>query len=527
MKGKLKIEIGRDSMSVSACVLPEGDTEITMSYVREELAMRGVKAGIREVAINELVNGGIPRKMYIVAKGVPAKRGIDGYYEFLFDKDAKETKPRIREDGSVDYSPNIVTVEKGQKVAVYHPPVEGSFGYTVFDSVVAPPPAKEANRISLKKVERIGNEFFAMNDGRISYRMKTLEVRDCLVVEGDAGYATGMIDFVGDVIVKGDVKDGVVMNINGSLQVKGEIDAANIKVGKNLVVYGGIHGKQKAEIEVGGTLTASFIENAVIRAKGDIVAGHLINATVISRNSISVEGEDGQIIGGVIEADECISAMQVGNETGVRTELKIASTDIWSREYARIVVKGKMFSETNVEINGMKMRDCRIENKELHLTGEGLKAFDIGSYRYNDIEEKLARTEESVKEENPMVLVVDDDPVFLKTQYAYLINNYRVAVVNSAVDALAFIKNKRPDLILLDYLMPNMNGGQLLEKIRELPPEEGRDVPVFFLTSVTDKKIIVECLRLYPQGYLIKPLSKDELLKIVGDFFDKIQSETA
>lgn len=533
MRGKLKIEIGRDSMSASACVFPEGDTEITMTLVREELAMRGVKAGIDEKAIQELVNRGIQKKVYVIAKGHPAKRGRDGYYEFLFDKDVKENIPRIREDGSVDYSPNITMVEKGDKVAIYHPPVEGSFGYTIFDSVVAPAPSKEAERISLVKVERRGNEFFATTSGKVSFKMKRLEVRDCLVIMGDAGYATGMIDFNGDVQVQGDIKDGVVMNIEGTLEVTGEIDAAQIKVGKNLIVRGGIHGKQKASIEVGGTVTANFIEGAYITAKGDVVAGHVITARVVSRNNVSVEGENGSILGGEIEADECISAMRIGNETGVRTELKIRSSDIWSKEYARIVVKDKMFPETNVEINGTSMRDCQLENGELHLTGKGLETFEIGTYQYDDIEEKLKAAEEAEKagqekpKEKPMILVVDDDPVFLKTQYTYLADEYRVAVVNSATDALAFIRKKCPDLILLDYMMPKMNGGQLLEKIRALSPEEGKDVPVFFLTSVTDKKVIVQCLSLYPQGYLIKPLSREELLKIVGDFFVKIQGETA
>lgn len=533
MRGKLKIEISRDSMSASACVMPEGNMEITVPLIREELEKHGIKAGIDERAVQELGNHGILKKVYVLAKGVPAKRGRDGYYEFLFDKDAKENVPRIRKDGSVDYSPNITIVEKGDKVAIYHPPVEGSLGYTIFDSVVAPTPSKDAERISLVKVEQRENEFFAMTSGRVSFKMKKLEVTDCFVLNGDAGYATGMLNFNGDVRVLGDIKDGVVMNIDGSLEVTGEIDAAQIKVGKNLIVHGGIHGKQKAEIEVGGTVTANFIEGAKVNAKGDVVAGHVINAKIISRNNVSVEGENGSIIGGEIEADECISAVRIGNETGVRTELKIRSSDIWSREYARIVVEDRMFPETNVQINGIRMRDCQLENGELHLTGKVLKAFEIGTYQYDDIEEKLKEAEELEKaeqqkqKEKPMILVVDDDPVFLKTQYTYLAEEYLVAVVNSATDALAFIKKKCPDLILLDYMMPKMNGGELLEKIRALSPEEGKDVPVFFLTSVTDKRVIVQCLSLYPQGYLIKPLSKEELLKIIGDFFAKVQGETA
>ena len=534
MRGRLKIELGRDSMVVAASVFPGEETEITRTSVMAELAMRGIRAGIDENAISELVNRGVQKKVYIIARGVPAKRGRDGYYEFLFDKDAKETVPRIREDGTVDYSPNITMVEKGEKIAVYHPPVEGSFGYTVFDSVVAPPPAKEAERISLVKVERVGNDFVAMTKGRVSFNAKTLEVKDTMIIQGNAGYATGMIDFNGDVRVFGDVKEGVVMNVRGSLEVMGEIDAATLKVGKHLVCHGGIHGKKKAQIEVGGTVTANFIEGATVRARGDVVAGHVINANIVSRSSVSIDATDGcSVLGGVIEADECISVVRVGNETGVRTELKIVSTDIWSREYARVVVKDKVFPETIVEINGVKMPDCRIESGELHVTEKGIERFDIGTYKYADIEEKLKEAEGAKAEtaekpkELPMVLLVDDDPLFLKTQYAYLAGEYQVAIVSSAADALTFIQKRVPDVILLDYMMPQMNGGELLEKIRALPPEQGRDIPAFFLTSVTDKRVIVQCLKLYPQGYLIKPLKKEELLKILNEFFAKGQGQPA
>ncbi len=526
MRGRLKIEIRRDSMAVTASVFPGEETDITRLLVMNELALRGIKAGIDESVINELVNRGIHKKVYVIARGVPAKRGRDGYYEFLFDRNVKETTPRIREDGSVDYSPNIINVEKGQKVAVYHPPVEGTYGYTVFDSVVAPPPAKEAEKLELVNVERVENDLLAASRGRVSVKGKRLEVTDAMEIQGDAGYATGMIRFNGDVYVWGDIKDGVEMNIGGSLEVKGEIGAARLKVGKYLICHGGIYGKKKAVIEAGGTITANFIENARIETRGDVIAGHVTNAEIISGSSVNIESEDGAILGGRIRAAECISAAYIGNSTGVHTQLEIAGTDIWSREYARIVVKKKMYGETDVEINGISMKENGMERGELHVNGAGIQRFDIGTYKYADIEKKLEEKEQNERKlanqaKKPFVLLVDDDPLFLKTQYAYLAADYQVAIMSSADDALAFMKKKIPDVILLDYMMPKMNGGQLLEQIRALPPEQGRDVPVFFLTSVTDKRIIVQCLSLYPQGYLIKPLKKEELLKILDGFFGK------
>ena len=116
---------------------------------------------------------------------------------------------------------------------------------------------------------------------------------------------------------------------------------------------------------------------------------------------------------------------------------------------------------------------------------------------------------------------MDDDPVILKTEYAYLSRDYQVVAVSSARDALLFLNKKLPDLILLDYLMPKMNGGELLERIRSSENYKCAAIPVFFVTSVTDKETMKRCLKLYPQGYLMKPVGKEELLKIIADFFQK------
>ena len=59
-------------------------------------------------------------------------------------------------------------------------------------------------------------------------------------------------------------------------------------------------------------------------------------------------------------------------------------------------------------------------------------------------------------------------------------------------------------------MMPEMNGNEVLEKIRENPVFSA--TPVFFLTGVADRDKVKECLRLRPQGYMLKPVKRDELL---------------
>ena len=78
---------------------------------------------------------------------------------------------------------------------------------------------------------------------------------------------------------------------------------------------------------------------------------------------------------------------------------------------------------------------------------------------------------------------------------------------------------KKPDLILLDYEMPEMNGKQVLEKIRE--QEEYADVPVVFLTSMDSRETVIELLALQPAGYILKPVESQVLLDRLEDIIGK------
>ena len=67
------------------------------------------------------------------------------------------------------------------------------------------------------------------------------------------------------------------------------------------------------------------------------------------------------------------------------------------------------------------------------------------------------------------------------------------------------------DLILLDYLMPEMDGPGVLTRLRAF--ESYRDIPVIFLTGVSEKETVIKTLvDLKPQGYVLKPTKKSEIV---------------
>ena len=112
------------------------------------------------------------------------------------------------------------------------------------------------------------------------------------------------------------------------------------------------------------------------------------------------------------------------------------------------------------------------------------------------------------------VLVVDDDSMMLKLMKEYLHEKYDVATALNGKIALKFLERKQTDLILLDYEMPGENGPAVLEQLRA--SVDTRDIPVIFLTGVTEGKKIQEALALKPQSYLLKPIQRGKLMEAIG-----------
>lgn len=112
------------------------------------------------------------------------------------------------------------------------------------------------------------------------------------------------------------------------------------------------------------------------------------------------------------------------------------------------------------------------------------------------------------------VLVVDDDPMMLKLIKEQLKDNYTVATAISGSIALKFLESKRTDMIILDYEMPGENGADVLKKIRD--NEATSNLPVVFLTGITDREKIKKVVSYKPQGYLIKPIEREKLLQIIA-----------
>lgn len=113
------------------------------------------------------------------------------------------------------------------------------------------------------------------------------------------------------------------------------------------------------------------------------------------------------------------------------------------------------------------------------------------------------------------ILVVDDNALVLRNIKALLEKKYQVALANTGEKALDIIQNDKIDLVLLDYAMPGMDGREVFEHI--LSDEEKKNIPVVFLTSVSEKSQIYEVLKNKPYGYILKPPSNEKIMSVIEE----------
>lgn len=140
-----------------------------------------------------------------------------------------------------------------------------------------------------------------------------------------------------------------------------------------------------------------------------------------------------------------------------------------------------------------------------------------------DVKEVVSFMDEYIKTNGKhtkkKILVVDDSGVMLRNVKGWLEDYYQVTLANSGAMAIKYLSTNRPDLVLLDYEMPVINGKQVLEMIRS--ESEFSDIPVMFLTSKNDKETIRQVLGLKPEGYILKTTKPEQIIQMINEFFQK------
>ncbi|MGG1311164.1 MULTISPECIES: DUF342 domain-containing protein [Cohnella] len=309
----------------------DGEIKLTVPDLELVLAAEGVTYGIQSDVLAQIAAK--PQNFLhgpnIVAIGLPPQKGTDGYIKVLIDEDSQTRKPLEREDGSVDYREvtRLANVKAGQLIAERYPPGPGTPGIAVTGEEI---PAKEGKEAVLKlgknvvvNPEKTG--IYAAIDGLVTRTEKDkLNVFPVYEVNGDVDYTVGNIDFVGTVVIRGNVLTGFRIRAAGDIRVTGGIEGAEVESEGSIEVNGGIIGSHKGYVKAGRNVRCSFIQEGNVTAGEDVlVTQSIMHSNVRAGKNVICLGSKGLIVGGLTQAGEKVTARMIGNAMSTATAIEV------------------------------------------------------------------------------------------------------------------------------------------------------------------------------------------------------------
>ncbi len=319
----LIIDVSKDEMSatLTATAPAMSGGEITFEQIKRALETQGVVAGIKEDKINEFVDNPVYGAPYEVAHAIMPQDGRDAYIAFNFETDPSKLKIKETENGKVNFKElnQIQNVVQGQPLATKMAPERGKAGKTLYGRYLEAKNGKDIKIPLGKNVEldKDGVTVIASVAGRVLYEDQRINVEPVLELES-VGIKTGNIDFLGSVVVKGNVEDGYEIKATGNIEIFGTVGKSYIKSESgDIVVTQGIFGHDEGGVYGGKSLWAKFIQSAKVEVEENcVVSDSIMNSEVSAMKRIVLNGKKAQITGGHLFATEEIAAKNIGSPGG-------------------------------------------------------------------------------------------------------------------------------------------------------------------------------------------------------------------
>ena len=317
----IEVEISANAMEAYVRILSKGKL-ITKQRLLDILDLHDIRAGIIESAVDEIVNTQSTKKPVLIARGQIPRKGADGWYECYF-RTLINKRPKIMNDGSADYK-NVEwfeTVEEGQKLAYYHRAEPGTDGYTVSGKVIPAQRGIEKGILVGRGFEMQPDKktYIATISGMVKMNDTTLEVTRHMEVQ-DVTLATGNITFDGSLHIKGNVETGTEVNVTEDLEIDGNVGAATIICGGNILLKKGMNAAGHGYIRSEKGIVSRFFEAVKVEANEDIQVNKCLNSQLYAGGMII---SSATISGGVACAEKGFRIKNSGNSIGLHTALKI------------------------------------------------------------------------------------------------------------------------------------------------------------------------------------------------------------
>lgn len=210
---------------------------------------------------------------------------------------------------------NIVTVDKGQKAAVLLPPKPGMPGHDVFGNDI---PVKAVNPLTPKIGRNVVFDpntglFVATQPGRVVIDGDAVDIQNILVIGRDLAGSVGHIKFPGELVVRGWVQSGLLVEGGKDILIEGGVEAARVfSSAGSILVRKGILGGGSGFVWAKWDVTAGYIERATVLAGGALRTSSAVGCDLAAGETVRVTDGRGMVMGCKIYAGSGVEVKTIG-----------------------------------------------------------------------------------------------------------------------------------------------------------------------------------------------------------------------
>jgi len=330
----IKISLKDDDVEVYANVPfmgEEGSMKaiLTIDDVHKAIKAKGVVKGVMQKEVERIFQESLFDQDVLVASGIPPKHGEDAKIKYFFET-KPDFVPKEDEDGRIDYHEVSVlaNVKTGDQLCRRTPPTEGTPGRSALDTEIPPKEGRDTAVPQGPNTELSPGDpdlLISSTNGCVSLNPSGLvEVKPRLSIKGNVDFSTGNIDFIGSLVIGGDVKAGFKVKVSGDLEIGGVVEDAEVEVGGEALIKKGFIGKGHGRIKTVGDLTVKFAQNQTIICGGTLnTGGELMHCNGKVGGDVNASGRKAAIIGGEWLIQGSVNAYQLGSVSFTQTMVAV------------------------------------------------------------------------------------------------------------------------------------------------------------------------------------------------------------
>lgn len=308
-----------------------GGAEITADTIMRKLAEANVTYGIKEETVNKIADKKLYGDRTLIAVWKPPVNGEDGTITYHYEKKV-EIAPVEDEHGFVDYKNLglVRSVHKGDVIADITLPTEGEPGTDVRGKSIRQIIGKKAAYSIGTNTELTedGTQIVALIDGNINFKNNAFAIDNVVTIAGDVDASVGNINFVGDVVVKGEVMEGFKISSNANIIVAGNVNGAQLEADGDVIIKKGcINSKVVAH----GSVTINFCEHSDIRCDGTLTASNFVICDAYC-GELCVKGNTGGLLGGKYTSLSSVELSNIGTKNYTPTMLTVGDNALLAEE---------------------------------------------------------------------------------------------------------------------------------------------------------------------------------------------------